>query len=309
MKNISVAWAALLVSSAAAAESPSRFELSTPASGFDSRSQRERPPRDESKGFRPGSRVLGAADIAARVGPVGAAVRVGLALHHTGEVDASGERENSYIEGGLALVATPATLEPQAHVEYLPAPFLVLRGEFAAVRYLGINYGLLNFASRDADFGNAALSRRKGDERQAWGMRGGLSVTPRVKLGRVLLQSKLSVTAYRVEQPGPYVYDADLDALLSTTDFVFSSRSDLLFELHHGPGAETLLLGPTVETRRTVESALSRTRVGASLWYVPCERFGNLHQPRLYAQAGINAADPNRKGEPFSAVGFGADFY
>src|SRR6185369_4833481 len=182
-------------------------------------------------------------------------------------------------------------------------------GEVAAVRYLGVNYGLLNFESPDADFGNQALSERKGDEQQTWGVRAGLSITPRVSLGRVLFRSKLSATAYRFDAPGPYVYDADLDTLLGTTDVVFANRSDILFELHDGPGAETLLLGPMLETRRTVDSSLGRTRVGAALWYVPSERWQNLRQPRLYAQAGVNAADPNRKGEPFVALGFGADFY
>jgi hypothetical protein len=119
----------------------------------------------------------------------------------------------------------------------------------------------------------------------------------------------LSFTGYHFDQSGPYVYDADLDTLLGTTDFVLASRSDVLFELHDGPGAETLLLGPSVEMRRTVDTALSRTRVGAALWYVPAERWGNLREPRLYAQAGINAADSNRSGEPFSSAGFGADFY
>jgi len=309
MKTVSIALAILLLSSAAAAESASTLEPPAQRSGFGAPAQRERAPRDGAGELRPGSRVLGTADVAARVGPVGAAMRVGLVLHHTYEIDASGDHENSYLEGGLAVLATPATLEPQAHVEYLPVPFLVLRGEFAAMRYLGVNYGLLSFESPHADFGQDVISARKGDEEQAWGMRGGLSVIPRVKLGPVLLRSKLSFTAYHFDNPGPYVYDADLDTLLGTTDFVVTSRSDVLFELHDGPGAETLLLGPTVEVRRTFDSGLARTRVGASLWYVPTERWANLHQPRLYAQAGINASDPNRRGEPFAVAGFGADFY
>ena len=309
MKTISIALATLLLSSIAAAEPRSTINPSTHDSGFGAPTGREQPAQDESGALRPGRRVFGSADVAARVGPVGMAVRVGLVLHHTYEVDANAQHEVSYLEGGLAVVATPATLEPQAHFEYLPAPFLVLRGEFAAVRYLGVNYGLLSFESPNADFGSAALSARRGDEQQAWGIRGGFSVSPRVKLGPVLLRSKLSFTGYHFDRSGPYVYDADLDTLLGTTDFVFASRSDVLFELHDGPGAETLLLGPSVEMRRTVDTALSRTRVGAALWYVPAERWGNLHQPRLYAQAGINAADSNRSGEPFSTVGFGADFY
>ena len=269
---------------------------------------RERNLGNESGTRRTGSRVFETADVAARVGPVGAALRVGMILHHSDDIDASGDHENSYIEGGFAFVATPATLEPQAHFEYLPVPFLVLRGEFAAIRYLGVNYGLLNFESPEAEFGDQVLSARRGEEERAWGLRAGFSVTPRVKLGRVLLRSKLSAAAYRFDQPGPYVYEADLDTLLGTSDLVLANRTDLLFELYDGPGAETLLLGPTVEARRTIDSALSRVRVGAALWYVPSERWGNLHQPRLYAQAGLNVVDPNRRGEPFSSAGFGADF-
>jgi len=311
MKTLTIVLSALLVNSAAAADPASRSTLSLLAHGsaVDTPTARERPPNPESSEVRVGTRLLETADVAARVEPAGAAVRVGLVLHHGAAIDPSGDHENSYLEGGLAVVATPATLEPQAHIEHLPVPFLVWRAELSAVRYLGVNSGLLNFASRDADFGQRTLAARKGDEQQAWGLRGGLSITPRVKLGRVLLRSKLSLTAYHFDQPGPYVYDADLDALLGVTDLVVSSRSDVLFELHDGPGAETVLLGPTVETRRTIASALSRTRAGLALWYVPTERWANLHQPRLYAQAGINLVDPNRRGEPFGAVGFGADFY
>jgi hypothetical protein len=312
MKATPIAWAVFLSSAVAVAEPSSTLDLPVvEATSFVTATPalRERAPREEAGSLRPGSHVLQTADVAARVGPAGAAVRVGLLLHHTYEVDATGDHENSYLEAGLAFMATPATLEPQLHVELLPWPFLVLRGEFAAVRYLGLNYGLLNFDSPSSAFGSEALSARKGDEQQAWGMRGGLSVTPRVKLGRVLLRSKFSATGYHFDQPGPYVYDADLDTLLATTDLVLSNRSDVLFELHDGPGAETLLLGPSMETRRTLDSALSRTRLGAALWYVPTERWANLRQPRLYAQAGVNAVDPNRRGEPYCAVGFGADFY
>lgn len=308
MNTFSIILATLLVSPLAAAQSGSSLDPSTQGSSLETPAV-EQPAHDASSTLRPGSRVIGSADIAARVGPLGMAARVGLALHHTYGVDVSGEYERSYIEGGLAVVATPATLEPQVHVECLPIPLLALRGEFAAVRYLGVNYGLLNFESPHDDFGSQVLSARRGDEQQAWGLRAGLTVTPRAKFGPVLLRSKLSFTAYHFDQPGPYVYDADLDTLLGTTDFVFTSRSDLFFELHDGPGAETLLLGPSFETRRTVDSGLARSRVGAALWYVPTERWGSLRQPRLYAQAGFNVVDPNRKGEAFSVVGFGADFY
>lgn len=281
MNATSIALAMLLVSSTAAAEGD----------------------------FRPGGRVLGTADLAARVGPAGAAARAGLVLHHTYGVAESGDDESSYLEGGVAFVATPATLEPQAHVELLPVPFLVLRGEFGAIRYLGTNYGLLSFDSADADFGSQVLSARKGGERAAWGTRAALSLTPRIELGPVVLRSKLSFAAYHFDRGGPYVYEAELDTLLHTTDFVLTSNSDVLFQLHDGPGAEALLLGPSVEVRRTFDSALTRTRVGVSLWYVPSDHWGNLHQPRLYAQAGVNLVDPNRKGEPFAGAGFGADFY
>lgn len=32
-----------------------------------------------------------------------------------------------------------------------------------------------------------------------------------------------------------------------------------------------------------------------------------MHRPRLYAMAGTNVSDPNRSGEPFAAMGVGAD--
>lgn len=83
-------------------------------------------------------------------------------------------------------------------------------------------------------------------------MRAGFSVM-RAKFGPVILCSTLSLTAYRFDDVGPYVYEAELDTLLAKTDLVFTARSNVMFELHDGPGAETLLLGPMFESRRSVD--------------------------------------------------------
>ena len=311
MKNLSLAFTVstvLSISSLASAESSSPYAPGAPRPNASAPERDRAPNPEESDHVSAGTRLRGTADIAGRIGPVGAALQAGLVLHHTLEVTPSGADENSYLEAGVALAATPASVEPQAHVEYMPARFLVLRGDFSAMRYLGTNYGLLRFDSADADFGSDVLSDRRGDEHQGWGMKGGFSVMPRAKLGPVLLRSTLSFTAYRFDDPGPYVYEAELDTLLAKNDFVLTGRTDVLFELHDGPGAETLLLGPMLESRRSLDSDLSRTRLGASFWYVPAEHWASMQRPRLYAMAGANVSDPNRSGEPFAAMGVGADF-
>jgi hypothetical protein len=269
--------------------------------------ERQRAPDPEPGRIRAGDRSVAFADVGVRVAPVGAMLTSGIFFRRTFAADESGRFERSYLQGGVALGITPASFQPQAHLEYLPAPFLALRADFAATRYFGETYGLYRFESADADFGDDALSNRKGDGRSVWGFKGGLSLLPRAKFGSLLILSKLSFTGYRYDDPGPYVWEPELDTLLSTSDYVFQSRTDFLFELHRGPGAESFMLGPTVDSMRTIDSALSRTRAGATTWFVPAEQWANLRRPRLYATAGVNIDDPNRSGEPFAMLGIGAD--
>lgn len=293
--KLSIVLAALTFTSAAAAESASGLEV------------RDEGRTDSSSSTRRSARIVGFADAAVRVGPVGAMLTTGVYYRRALDVDEPSGVERSYLQAGVSLGVNPAYLEPQAHVEYAPVPFLALRADIAATRYFGTNYGLLRFDSPDADFGDEALSERRGEEHDAWAAKGRFSLVPRAKFGPMVLGSTLSFTGYRYDDPGPYVYEPELDTLLSTTDFVFLSRSEALVQLHTGPGAEALMLGPMLESLRTIDTELSRTRLGALAYYVPSEHWGNFRRPRLFAMAGINLSDPNRKGEPFAMLGFGAD--
>jgi len=259
----------------------------------------------DSDGHR--DRKVAFADTVVRAGPLGAMLTTGVYVRRTFEVDELRGFERSYLQAGLSLGVNPAYVEPQAHLEYLPAPFLALRAEAAMTRYFGANYGLLRFDSSDADFGDSALSERRGDEHSAWGQKGRLSILPRARFGRWILRSTLSVTGYHFDDPGPYVYEPELDTLLATTDLVITARSEALFELHRGPGSEALLLGSALESMRTLDTELSRTRLGALASYVVAERWGGLRRPRVYAFGGVNLTDANRSGEPVALLGVGAD--
>src|SRR6188768_131865 len=199
------------------------------------------PKNDE---LRPGTRIVATADTAFRMAPLGAALVTGVYVRQTYGVDPSGRYESSYLQGGAGVMVTPASIEPQLHAEYVPAPYLVLRAELGGVRYFGANYGLLSFDDANAAFRDSELSARRGDAHGAWAMKGSFSLTPRLKLGPVHLHNKLRITAFHFDDHGPYVYEAENDTLLATTDVVLSSRTDVLAEVFGGPGARTFMLGP-----------------------------------------------------------------
>src|SRR5690349_12191740 len=71
--------------------------------------------KDPTKARR-GDRVVASADAGVRTGPVGAALMTTLYVRHTFDVEPNGGYEKSYIQGGVGLMLTPASLEPQAHV-------------------------------------------------------------------------------------------------------------------------------------------------------------------------------------------------
>jgi len=284
--------------------------LSAPAGRVSERqdeSARDRGGTVESSGPRRGNRAVAHVDAIARLEPAGVMLSTGLFVRRTFAVDEESKTERSYLQGGLGLALTPASFEPRAHVEYRPFTSFALRMEGGPVRYFGENYGLLSFDSADADFGDDALSERRGDERAAWGLRGAFSLLPRAKLGPVLCQTRLAITGYRFDDTGPYVYEPEHDLLLATSDVVLSSRTDFLFTAYEGAGAETLLAGPMMESLRAWETELSRTRLGGSVFFVPADSFASFRRPRLFASAGVNVSDPNRKGEPFANLGVGAD--
>jgi hypothetical protein len=293
---------------AAAAERDGTVDYLPRARDAVTSADRERAGTPETNLIRKGDRRVVFADLGMSVAPVGAMLTSGVYFRRTVAADERGNFEAPYVQGGVALGVTPASFQPQAHVEYLPAPFLALRADFAATRYFGTNTGLLSFDSADADFSRDVLSDRRGDERAAWGFKGGISLLPRAKFGPLLILTKLRFTHYRYdEDDGPYVYEPELDTLLSTSDFVFSSHTDLLFQLYRGRAAESFLFGPMMESTRTIDTELSRVRVGGTARFVPAEQWANVRRPRLYATIGVNVDDPHRSGEPFALFGIGAD--
>jgi hypothetical protein len=258
----------------------------------------------ETTGPRLGNRVVAHADLVARLEPAGGAVMVGAFNRYTfGMFDST--TESSYLQGGLSLMASLGHIEPQAHVEYLALPWLKLRLDAAALRFLGTNRSLLRFESKSAAYDDAALDARSADERAAWAGRFRATVGTRTIMGPFLAIGSTSVALYRFDDPGPYVYEPDNDMLMNTSDWLITNRFDCLYMAYRSKAGTGLLFGPTLEWRAPFRDQ-ERNRLGLSA-FVPVEQWGLSRRMRLYASAGVNLRDPERSGKVYGALGVGAD--
>lgn len=212
----------------------------------------------------------------------------------------------AYWEAGAGLAATPAYLQPSVHVDWMPAPFVLLRFEYDFYQFLGANNGLLSFPSATSPFGDDARKARH-DEEAATAHRLFFQPTLRARVGPVILRNQMDLAYYRFSGRGPYVLELEYDTLLKDGDVLVSNRTEVFFELWKGERTTRLLAGPYYEVTHAGDADLTRQRLGLQGLWVPVASLGPFARPRVYAQGGINLEDPNRRHQPYLLIGVGAD--
>jgi len=90
-------------------------------------------------------------------------------------------------------------------------------------------------------------------------------------------------------------------------EYVLANRTQSPVPAWEGAGAAALHAGPYDEIPPTPDADLTRQRAGALLYRVPAESLWGMDKPRIYAQAGVNIQDPNRRHEMYMARGSGVD--
>lgn len=268
--------------------------------------EQERVGRDSVEGreTRAESPLAGHVGTSVQLNPSLVTVSVGARYRHVFGRDERGDRV--YLQVGGGVTGASSYVSPSAHVEFRAHPIFTLRGEYAFVGYTGVDRGLMTFASRDADFSEAALdnaSARTGSAHRA-------VLSPRIenRLGPLRIRARTDIAYVHTTNEGQTFYLPDQDTLVKSDDVLIHSKTDLLFApWENGPDA-SLLVGPSLQSTYVVRTKLARTRLGGALAFTPVTRLGVLSRPTLALDAGINVRDASREGEAYGMLALSTEF-
>jgi len=253
----------------------------------------------------PASRWITHADVVGRHNPAGVMLLGGLVLRQPFGYDEERKIDDSYLQAGADAGVNPAYAQASLHAEWMPVLPVVVRVQYDLFGFFGKNGAVLSFPNAQSDFGPDAIESQKGEEERALGHRFLFQPTLRAMVGPVLLRNQCDVAYYTLGGRGPYQYEWEYDTLLANRDLVLADRTSVLLQLWGGNGASALLVGPAHEVVHARETELTRHRVAVQGFLSMPAGFG--WTPRVYAQAGINLRDANRKGQPFLLAGVGSD--
>jgi len=221
---------------------------------------------------------------------------------------------DNFVNGGLALKASPAALKLGPTVELQPLAVLNVRATYEFVQFMGTMGYLQSYADPRADFSDDA--RDLTDER-AYSTSGHHYVvepTLQAKFGPVVVRAKASIEYWDMnlrEGSGATFYEPLLDSLIPGRGWVFTNDSDLL--LLATPrltvGARFSAVWPRYTDAMgagatTVDN--SHMRVGPLLAYALSSReFTAFSKPTVVLQMAWYLKHPNRMGAmPYVIAGF-----
>jgi hypothetical protein len=254
-----------------------------------------------------GTRTTVHADAAARLAPNGVMLFAGV-LRRWSVADGDGALlRGRHLEFGGAVGVNPAYTQGGAHVEWVPIAPLQLRAQYDLYGFFGANGALLRFPSASSRFGDDQIKAARGSETSGIGQRLLFSPVLRARLGRVLLRSQTDIAWFALSSTAGWFYEWEYDTLLARRDLLVSNRTTVLFELWRGAGEATVLAGPGYEVTHAAKADITRQRAEGVLFWSPVDALGSFARPRLFAVAGVNLVDRNRRHDPFAVLGLGAD--
>jgi len=265
------------------------------------------PPRAAAGTEPGGSRTTVSGDTAARLGPGGVVVFAGAVRRWAVEDGEGVLLRGRYLELGGAVGVNPAYLQAGPHVEWVPVALLQLRAQYDLYGFFGANGALLRFPSAASRFGDGEIKAAGGTETTGLGHRLLISPVLRARIGRVVLRSQTDLAWFALSSTAGWFYEWEYDTLVARRGLVVSNRTALLFELWHGPGEATLLVGPGYEITHSTTADITRQRAEGVVFWSPVETFGRFARPRIFLLAGVNLADRNRGHDPFAVLGVGID--
>jgi hypothetical protein len=246
-------------------------------------------------------------DMFVRANPEGLALRSGVYRRWGYGAADDPDDQSSYLQSGLSLALTPAYAQIAAHVEWMPALFVIAHLQYDHYRFFGRNGSLLSFPSGDSPFGDNVLEAREGDEESGYGHRFMFRPTLRAKFGRLLLVNETDLAYFLIEGDGPYFRESQYDTLIEDGDFVFDNKTMFLLEIRKSDGPTSFYAGPYYGVTHAGSADITRHRVGVIASLVPVDGLWFLGRPKIYSALGYNVEDRNRKGEIFFLFHVGFD--
>jgi hypothetical protein len=256
------------------------------------------------KQTNPSDTITGQFDLAGGYNPAALATTADIFFRHVYHQDNSPLWNGLYLQGGSQIRLSPAFGRIGVYAEWMPVAVFQLRMQVDRFRFFG-NYGsLLDFADKNAPFGDTEKDARDGEELTGVGNRVLLQPVLRAKFGRYIVRNKTDYAFYELPEPGPYYLEQEYDTLLKTSDRLIANELTVLYTY---PLPETFLFGPYYEYVHSFGAKLTRQRIGATFYYEPVKKYKMFDAPRFYIQTGFNLQDRNRDNEFYFNAGFGAD--
>lgn len=246
-------------------------------------------------------------DMFVRANPDGIALRSGVYRRWGYPAGDDPDDISSYLQSGLALTLSPSFAQIGAHVEWMPALFLLAHLQYDHYRFFGQYGALLSFPSGDSPFSDDVLDAREGEEERSSGHRFMFRPTLRGKFGRLLLVNETDLSYFLMEGEGPYFRDTQYDTLIKDNDVVIDNKTMFLFEIRDREGPTSFYAGPFYSVTHAASANLTRQRVGVIASLIPVDGLWFLGRPKLYSALGYNIEDRNREGEIFFLFHVGFD--
>ncbi len=272
----------------------------TPASG----AEQEEPVY---KGPAVGRRVFLSSDLIASYNALGLGLFTTIIDRRVYDVSEEMGIEWSYLQTGAGFMVSPAYAQGSVHVEWQPAAFLQLRGDYTMFGFFGMQGGLRGVDSPDSAYDFDRDSSLPGSDKPSLGHRGLFRPVLAAQVGPVVLRNQLDLALFSVDTKQPLFYELEYDYLLERTDLLIFNQTQLLFELWKAPREALLLAGAIYDVTHSVETAIDRQRAGLVVVWQPRDPWGPLDRFRLFLVAGWIIEDRNRKDEPFFIIGVGTD--
>lgn len=203
-----------------------------------------------------------------------------------------------YTQSGVLLAGSPAYCRGGMFMEAQPRPFFNLRAQLDQFRYFGAFGALGSYPESSRLFGPS-----KGSLSHGWAGRMSVQPTFQGKWGSWILRQQNNIAWWRVHGPGPWFYEPDGDTLIRGRDMQDDSQVQALRETVLG--TSRLYAGVNWDRQHVDHSGLSRERVGLLVFRESIAANG-IGRPRGSLQVGRDMIDPNRRGQLFAEVSFGA---
>ena len=261
--------------------------------------------QDESSGLRYSNALN------VRVVPIGLSLENRLGYRHKLFDSDHTLLKDAYVEAGAIANISPALLWVGGYLEALPVAFLQLNLNAYYTKYLG-TFGFLYVAQDRADpewsLDDFDRSARNGDGVAASGTIIEATITPRLKIDRVVFFSRLIYSYVNMDVDGPY-YEPWYDHLFEPSDHFWVIQPTLGVIAYQDPGESFIMTALRWERAFSSRSDLSRDLLSfVGIWGIP-KSWWSTGDPRLAVLTGYWLKHPeDRQGSFFFATQLSMSF-